>query len=351
MVWYVTREAVKHSLEINATARADRIIDPKIEKSSRDVEEQLHRRFYPELATRRFDWPNNSYSSSMRLWLGDNEIISATSITSGGVVIPSSDYFLRRGDDKDEPPYSYVELNLAESSAFGGGTTYQRSVVIAGLYGYKDERAVGGTVSANINSSATALDVLPSSNVLSVGVGSLLLVDDERMIVTNRSYMDTTQNTLNALVANKSDQVVNVANGALFAVDETILVESEKMRIVDIAGNNLLVIRAWDGSTLAAHTSAQDIYGVRRFTVQRGVLGTTAAEHSTLDTVNVQQYPGPVVELALAETVVALEQNASLYARTVGSQDNEREASGRGLQDVRASAYQSCGRKLRKGAI
>src|SRR3546814_19132909 len=81
---------------------------------------------------------------------------------------------------------------------------------------------------------------------------------------------------MNAL---KNDQTVDVTDGTLFFVGELILIDSERMRIVDITGNNLTVVRAYGGATLAAHSLGADVYVSRRLTVDRGALGTTAAPH------------------------------------------------------------------------
>src|SRR5690606_22447868 len=56
--WYTTRETVKAALDYKETARNDAQVDRAIESASRAVEGLLHRRFYPETATRYFDWPN-----------------------------------------------------------------------------------------------------------------------------------------------------------------------------------------------------------------------------------------------------------------------------------------------------
>jgi hypothetical protein len=49
--------------------------------------------------------------------------------------------------------------------------------------------------------------------------------------------------------------------------------------------------------------------------------------------------------------VVALEQNAAGYARTVGSGNSERETSGAGIEDIRNRAMQAFGRLNRSTAI
>jgi hypothetical protein len=141
-----------------------------------------------------------------------------------------------------------------------------------------------------------------------------------------------------------------VSDGTQFAVDEVILIDSEKMRIDDIAGNTLTVTRPWDGTTLAAHTASADIYAPRTLTVTRGALGTTAATHNSAATVYRWNPPAAVRQLCLAEAVNDLLQGRAGYARTAGTGESEREMTGRGLEALRKRVYVSHGRKARTRA-
>jgi hypothetical protein len=352
-VWYATREQVKDSLEIAATASANQLIDSKLETASRTIESFLHRRFYPERRTVQMDWPNYQYAYTWQLWLGDNELITLEELTSGGNNI-TADSILRRGDDRAEPPYTYIEINLnSNTGAFGGGTTFQRSLGVTGVFGYNDTSTAlpAGTLGATVNAAASTLVINPSNGYYPVGVGALLLIGTERIILTNRRMSDTGQNLASTLDALQSDSVVTVSDGTTFALGETILLGAERMRIDDIAGNNLIVTRAWDGSNLTTHIIGEDLYALRSFTARRGTLGSTAAGHNSGDAVYMHEFPGPVNELCVAETVVLLEQSSAGYARVVGSGPSQRESSGAGLTDIRERAWIAYGRKSRKAAI
>jgi hypothetical protein len=122
--------------------------------------------------------------------------------------------------------------------------------------------------------------------------------------------------------------------------------DSERMLIVDIAGNNLTVKRAWDGTVLAAHTGSS-IYAPRTLTVTRGALGTTAAIHTTAAAITCHVVPGLVRELCIAEATNLLLQGASGYARTIGAGDYTKESSGTGLANLRDQVYAAYGRKSR----
>ncbi|MEX0946324.1 MAG: hypothetical protein WD064_03040, partial [Acidimicrobiia bacterium] len=160
---------------------------------------------------------------------------------------------------------------------------------------------------------------------------------------------DTTANLAANLDALESAATVAVNTGSLVKTGEVITVGSERMLVISIASNNLTVKRAWDGSVLAAHTSSDDVYAPRTLTVERGAVGTTATTHLTAAAITRNVAPGPIVELCIAETIVALEQESAGYGRVVGSGENQREARGVGLEDARRRADRF--RRVRMAAV
>jgi hypothetical protein len=346
-VWYCTREAVKTALDIKETARANAAVDRAIEGASRSIEGFLHRKFYPWLGTRYFNWPDQNRSRAWRLWLDENDLISVTTLVTGGQTIPATDYFLEPVNSG--PPYTHIEMDLDSSSAWGGGSTHQRDIAVTGLWGSTPnvEAPVGTTVEA-LDGSETGVDLGAAPDV---GVGDIIRIDDERMIVTGRTMLDTGDALTAGMAAQMNVQTAPVSSGAAFAVGEVILIGAEKMLVTDIAGNNLLVIRAWDGSTLAAHSTSDDVYSARTLTVTRGALGTTAATHLTSATVVRHVVPGLVNQLSVAEAINGNLQELSGYARVAGSGDAEREFTGRALDDLRERCYVAHGRKFRKAAV
>jgi hypothetical protein len=353
---YASREAVQRALDFAETARTDEQVDRAIEAASDDVEGFLHRRFYPTLTTRYFDWPNGSYSRPWRLWLDANELISITTLTSGGVVLDPADYFLRRSDDLDEPPYTSVEINLATSAAYGGGPTTQRDIAIYGLYGHSANEAAVGTLVTGINTSAVGVDLSAAGTV---GVGDLIRVDTERMLVAGRAMLDTGQNLAGDLEDSDAATLVAAANGTASS-GEVILIDAERMLVVDVAGDNLVVKRGWDGTVLAAHTSGADVYAARALTVQRGVCGTTAASHSLGAPVVRHVPPSLVRDLCVAEAIEQLLQETAGYARPTGastarSGDSDTRQNknqlGLGIEAIRDRAYTAYGRQARTAAV
>lgn len=344
MIWYATREDVKGALDFKQTARADRAIDRALATGAQAIEGLCHRRFYPEQATRFFDWPNGQYARPWRLWLDASELISVTSVTSGGMAIDPAAILLE--PNQYGPPYNQVQLDISTSSGFAGGSTHQRDIGITGLYGYRDDQTTLGVTTGALGTSATALPVDGDTSAV-VGVGSVLRLDTERVLVTGRRQTTTGQLLTADLDAQAKTVTIPIADGDQVTVDETILIDSERMLVVDIAGNALTVRRAWDGSTLAAHTTGATVYAPRALTVRRAVLGTTAAAHNSGVTVQRWDPPALVHQLGLAEAINTVLQEQAGWLRTTGASGSSKEATLDALNSLREQTYTEHGRKAR----
>src|SRR5690349_780290 len=181
---YATREDVMRALDSKLTARNAGQIDRALRSASRDVDSLCHRRFYPHADIRKFDWPPRAGATPWILRLNDNELISVTSVTSGGTAIAASDYLLRRADDKAEPPYTRVEINLGGNASFGGGSTYQQDIVVSGLFGYRNDESPAGMLAAAVGSTSVTTVSVDGPAAALLGVGSVIRLDNERMLVT-----------------------------------------------------------------------------------------------------------------------------------------------------------------------
>lgn len=339
-----TREDVKRALDIKLTARADDAVDRAIEAATGVVHGQLHRSFFPTTATRYFDWPTRSRAWILRL--DQHEVVSVTRLESGGVEIPSSDYNLE--PNGSGPPYTRIEIDIASQSAFASGDTTQRAIAVTGVFGYGADTAPAGALDGDITDTATTLTVTDGSLL---GVGDVLLIGTERVLVAGRA-MTGTGVTASALTAATSDTAITVSSAdSAPQAGEVILVDSERMLVIDAAGTALAVKRAWDGSVLAAHDAGSAVFAERRLTVARGQLGTTAASHTDGATVGRHVVPGLVRQLAVAEAISQGLQEGAGWARQAGSGDNEREVLQRGLGVLRDQAYSTYGRKGRSRAI
>jgi hypothetical protein len=348
---YATVEQVSASPEMMHSAYAKDLIITKLAASTRSIEDFLHRRFYPERRTILVDWPNHSFSPSWEIDLGINEMISVSQVLSNGTDI-TSDVILRRADDIDEPPYDLLQVDLSSNAAFSAGTTWQQAITITGLFsGDKDTSTAlaGSVLSGGINASVTTIVLNPSSGYYTPGIGSLLLIGTERMLVANRNMASSGQIISADVAALQSTTIVPSGGAATFAIGEVILIDGERMLINDIAGTNLIVTRAWDGTTLAAHTNGATIYGLRQFIVQRGALGSTAASHSDAASVYTHEYPPTVNELCVAETLVSLQRQIGAYGG--GAPDSNAGRSMSEIKELRERVWAALARKGRLGAV
>jgi hypothetical protein len=351
---YTTRETIKRALDQGEISRNNRNIDRCIESASRNAELLCHRTFYPRTATKYFDWPNSQDALPWRLWLDQHDLISVTTLTSGGTAIPSANFNLE--PNASGPPYTRLEIDTSTSSSFGIGGTHQQDIAITGLWGWHDEHVNVGTISEALDASETGVDVTAAASA-DIGVGSILKIDSERMLVTDRSQVDTGQNVGGSgLTVNKNSVTLAVSDGTQFAVDEVLLIESERVLVTEIAGNNLTVERAFEGSTIAAHAAGVDIYAPRSLTVTRGALGSTAATHNSGATVSVWKVPPAVRQYVTAEAIHELMQEQTGWFRTMSASaifggTAKRAATIESLVDYRDQMYRTHGRKARTRAI
>ena len=344
---YATLEDTKRALDVAETARSDDQVLRALESGSRSIESLTHRRFYPLLATRYFDWPNRQYARPWRLWLDDQELISVTTLLAGGVTIPSTDYFLEPANTG--PPYTRIEIDLSSGSAFASGATYQRAVVVTGLFGHSADEAPAGALAAAVDNSQTTVNVTDSSLI---DVGTIVRAGDERMIVTGRGMLDTGQTIAGyTLTASSSDVNLDPITAGTLHVGEVLLVGSERMLVVDVAGASVTVRRAWDGSVLDVHNSGAPIYALRTLQVERGALGTTAAAHADTTPLAKHVVPPLVRDLTIAEAINQLQMETSGYARVIGEGDNARDGTGRSLYQLRKDVVAAFGRQVRSRAV
>lgn len=347
--WYCTREIVKAASDIRKSARLNRAIDRNLARCSREAEQWLGiLNFYPLTETRYFDWPDRRQDDPWDLWLGSSRLSSLTAATSGGDTLNvATDLLL---EPASNPPYNRVRINSESQASWASGPSgWQRSIGLTGVWmdGYSTEP--GGTITAAIVDT-TASSVYASDGT-TIGVGDLIQVGTERMVITDKLLNDSAVNSSGALAAEKTAQLLAVPDGTAFTAGEIVLIDSERMLIDDIAGNNLIVVRAYDGTALAAHNTNSDIYVQRRLVVKRGFGGTTAAAHSSGDAITLWSPHPDLRELVLAETQNALAQENSDWARVIGQGEMQRETWARGLADLRARVMTTLGRQARKAAI
>lgn len=256
---YATRQDVKSALDIALTADYDAQVDSAIQAAAEDVDRLTHRRFYNVIETHRWDWPNFQGAYPWRLWFDAAELADTTVnvpvVTSGGNVISNSDIFW--GPWNYSPPFRFMELNRATSASFGQGDTPQQDVAIAGTFGYWTRTRAAGSLAAAVSSTTAATITVTDSSV--VGVGDVITIDSESMLVQDCALADTGQQQTGSGVSTASDADVSltVGTGSDLHTGELVQLDSEFMLITSIAGNVCTVERAVNGSVLATHDDAE----------------------------------------------------------------------------------------------
>lgn len=351
--WYCTRESVKTALDEFETARSNAQIDDAIEQGARGVEGLTHQEtFAPTLAAYTFDHPTRTgRPPTWRLWLAPHSLVSLTSLTSegGATTLTASQYVLYPSSG---PPYNRIEINLGGSGSFSAGTTSQQALSVTGLWGAApDKRISVGSLTGSLAASVSATASLAWTTAR-FGVGDILVIDSERVIIKDRNFVDSGQNLAGALIASEADTAVSVADGTAYAVEEIIQVGTESMRVVGITGNTLTVKRAWDGSQLATHALNADVYALTGVELDRAQCGTTLAAHSSGATVYRWVPPGPVATLNRAYALNVLLSERTGWARTLqSSSDTVVEFTGRGIAKLERDVLRLYGRQARTRAI
>lgn len=342
-----SREGLALALDRGLNVYSIEGLDRALWAATDTIEERFERVFWPQSGTYTFDVPvddSGTSTPSWRLWLDPHDLISATAVTVGGVTV--SGYQLRP-DNRINRPASWIELDRTGSSSFYSGSASQRRVAVSGLWGWWDEsRAAGALAGGGVLASNSVLDLAtaPAIGTAQVGVGHLIKVGSERMVVEDRLLVDTGENLGADLAATVSASIptsITVGDGTDYAAGEMITVDGEAMLIQRVLSNTLFVRRGYAGTPVAAHVTGADIYAYRRLSVYRGAGGTVAADHAASAAVTRWQAPYALEALCIAIAQETAVQEGAAYARTIGDGENEREMRAGGLKAAweRAKSY------------
>lgn len=351
---YCNRFDVRLAVDFGETSADNLLIDSAIAQAADDVEGLLQRQFYPETKTTRYDWPNFQYAYPWRIWFDRAELADVTvtvpvvTTNGGNTVIPNSQIFW--GHPNYSPPYTYMELSRATSASFGGGSTPQRDVSIAGTHGYWIKTQPAGALAAAMSDSTST--TITVTNSAALGPGDVAYVDSETLLLTDQTWVSTsqTQQGTGCSTTSAADNLLAVTDGTKYFATEIVQLDAERMIVTGITGNNLTVKRAYDATVLATHSGAT-IYAPRQMTVVRGALGSTAATHLNAAPLTINLVPSTVHELAVAEALNTILQKSSGYARMVQSGDYSIPAPGHGLEDLRERCWTVYARKMRQRVI
>lgn len=358
---YCSRLDVMTATDIALTLDMTRLVDAAIQAAADEADRITHRRFWNAVETNYWDWPNFQRAWPWRIWLDEKEVadkdgsgplgVAPVLVTgaqsSSPITIPDSALFWQPRNYG--PPWNAVELNRADSYAFGNSDTPQEDVSLKAAVGYWTATRDAGTLAAAATASAGTVTVSDSSVT---GVGDVLIAGTEQLLVSDAAMAATgqTQTGSGCTTDSAGDNVLQVADGTQVHAGEILQLDAEWMLAESVTGNFVTVLRPYLGTVIAAHSGA-GVYAMRSLTVTRGFGGTTAAAQSSGAALKAQLIPPLVHEYALAEALNYVYQNTSAYARTIG-ENGARTVPGGSLPDLRRRLAESVyTRKVRQRVV
>ena len=355
--WYISRERFKSAASISGGQFND-AVDRVIEASSRDIDRWTRRHFIPKTQTRLYRYPQRRSGLATVLWV-DQDLLSVSTLqtqaqNTSPTTISASDYFLEPANPEPDgnSRYNRIEIDESSTAAFEAGDTPQRSISVAGSWGWSNATQSAGSVddSGGISSSDTTLVV---SDASVCDVGDTLLIDSEQIFVSGRDFAARGSILLNMgsnLAATNATTTVTIDGSHGIVAGEVIRIDSEQMYVISVSTNDLTVVRAFDGSVLASHNDDAAIHVNRTLTIQRGMNGTTAAWHSDSATITRYRPDADIARWALAEALATWHQEHSGWGRSIGTGDAATELTGRELTQLRQSMV-GYYRRAREGVI
>jgi hypothetical protein len=335
---YATREAVKlASAGTIQGAVLNDALDRHIDAITREIDDLVaddasRASFIPITETRYLD------GSGDHAWTPFLLSISELKVDEDGdgtyeTTLTAADYWLW---PDNEDAKRRIDLN-PQSTVLTVFPVGRRRIQVIGSWGYSSLSVAAGGVTAGLAASAGATTFEASDSSL-IGIGDCLLIGTEQVFVTSKVALDIAQNTSGALTASVTNTALTLGGAPTVAVKagEVLRIESELVRVNSVnSTTSFEVTRAYDGSTLAAHSGGADVYVYRTITIERGVNGTTAATHPDATAIARYYPPSDVTDLCIAEVIGRLMQEQSGWGREIGTGDGAREYRGSELRHLR----------------
>lgn len=324
--WYTSREKLKRAGQING-AEKDAIVARHIESSSRQIDRWTRRFFIPRDETRLYRWPTNRNRGTVLIL--DQDLISVSTLqseaqNSSPTTIAASDYFLE--PENVNPPYDRIEIDLSSTATFSSGDTPQRSISVAGSWGFSaDTRSVGTVVGAGLGTTTATSFVCSDSSL--IDVGDTLLIESEQIFVSARSFAALGSILVDdaSVTANPADDTITVDSSHGIVAGEVIRLDSEIMFVEAASTNDLIVTRQFDGTLLAAHANNTPVHTNRTLTIERGLNGTTAATHADTTAISKYEPEFDISNWCLGIALASIHQEQAGWGRSVGTGDGAAE--------------------------
>ena len=266
--------------------------------------------FIPVTATKRYDGTGD-------IDLTVAPLLAVTSIVDDGDSLVSADYLLYpRNRWWENGPYTRIRTD-PDATTLNAWSLEEDIVVVTGRWGLYEE---SGSTDATVQNDPLAADgtslIVDNGSKIRPGL-VLLIAAEQTFIESTGTTTDSTADTAEAV--DNSEEAIDTSDGTKVAIGEIIKIDNEKMLVLDIQSNTIVVERGWGGTTRAAHNTSVNVNVYRTFTVKRGVNGTTAAEHAQDVAISKYIPPWDVHYLCKQMASIMSKKAESSYAGKTGS--------------------------------
>jgi hypothetical protein len=307
---YCTLAELMADLNINGPTPDEAALMRHVRRASQHIDRWVGQ-FIPTTETRHYDG-----SGTEDLFI--DPCLAITTLTDDGDAITSTQYLLYpRNRQWENGPYTRVCVD-PDATELGVWTAEKDVVAINGRWGkYEETESTGATVANTTKLAAGGTSLLVANGSL-ISPGMVLLIESEQLVVeATGAPTDSTANTNGALAA--TDESVVVTDGTKVNAGEIIKIENEQMKVLSISSNTLSVMRGWGGTAKASHTTGQDVYAYRTYTVSRAANGTADSDHLNGTAISRYLPPWDVNWLAVKTAALMHQNAASKFAGKTGN--------------------------------
>ena len=225
-VWYTNRAAVKAALTIPVTTTGqDAALDAVMESISREIDLYVGFGFAPSSGPRDYT-PKHADTLDLDypLLSIDSLVADHDANASYEVTMTATTYYLTPTNATAETPRRpFWGLDVRQTATAVFPKAIQRGVRITGTWGYYDERRTSSSVlTTSVNSTALTLTL---TNASQLSAGHLLLLDSERIQVTDVSTTAATGTVVGVLRGRNGTSGAAHSSGAIPEVYEFPVVE------------------------------------------------------------------------------------------------------------------------------
>lgn len=295
--------------DIGDVGKPESFLLGKIEAASQEIEQALGQ-FLPTVETVETQArPNHTDELLVK------PLLRVSSITNDGAALAASDFVLEP-DGRQWANGPYTSIRISDGGAAGAWSTEQGEISIAGAWGLWDEAVSVAVAAVSQLVGDTTIVVSDGSKV---SPGMVLLVESEWELVESTGLATDSTANLNGAIDDTATEIT-LTDGTLVQAGEVIRIGFERMKVLDVSGNTVLVERGFMGTKRASHLTAADVYVFRTFNVARGVNGSTAAAHSN-KTVSRQIPPADVNYLCRQIAALMVKKAQTGYVGRAGNDE------------------------------